>query len=120
MENGRRDREQGAESDEDDDHQQNTSDTGRERSWAVNKPVIIQSNGYGVKCISLFGFQGQAGQQTSGIAERMRGPRPSQGGSLQGETHRCRKLAGPISLSLGLSLGEKNDCWPLNSVYLSM
>lgn len=116
MENGRRDQEQGAESDEDDNHQRNTSDTGRERSWAVNKPVIIQSNAYGVKCVSSFGFQGPAGQQTSGIAERMRGPRPSRGGSLQGATHRCRKLAGPISLSLGLSPGEKNNCCLLNSV----
>lgn len=38
MENGRRDQEQGAESDEDDDHRQNASDTGRERSCSANKP----------------------------------------------------------------------------------
>lgn len=106
MENGGREREQGAESDEDDDHQQNTSDTGRERCRL--SIYLLVSRKLCIKGILLFGFQGQAGQQTSGIAERPQGPRPMRGGMLQGAAHRRRKLAGPISLISSLSLGENN------------
>lgn len=57
MENGRRDQGQGPESDEDDDHQQNTPDTGRKRSWPV-KLTIIQKIRCGMDIIVWFSAPG--------------------------------------------------------------
>lgn len=112
MENGGREQDRGSESDEDEDSEQNTSETGRYRDGGGRlltehglvsfQPLLCLSR---VLCPSR--LQVRAGQQTSGSLEGQRRPRPRQAGTAQqgaGQRHRSR--AGPTSLSSSLSPGE--------------